>query len=85
MMIHQQGIYRHWKGNHYLVLFHARDSNNTANREDLVVYMSLTAPHAGAVNVRRLTEFTEEVELPDGSRGPRFAYMGPAPTGTDPT
>jgi len=84
-MIHQQGIYRHWKGDHYLVLFGARDSNNTANREDLVVYMSLTAPHAGAVNVRRLTEFTEEVELPDGSRGPRFAYMGPAPTGTDPT
>lgn len=78
------GIYRHWKGNNYITLFLARDSNNDANREDVVVYMSLTDPYAGSVNVRRLTEFLDDVDLPDGTTASRFTYVGPAPQGSDP-
>lgn len=78
------GIYRHYKGSDYLALFLARDSNNDADREDVVVYMSLSAPYAGAMNVRRVTEFCEAVRWPDGSMAPRFTYTGPAPRGSDP-
>jgi hypothetical protein len=81
---HRPGIYRHYKGGHYIALFLARDSNNHANREDVVVYMSLTSPYAGAINVRHLSEFCEQVQLPDGGWMPRFEYLGPAPRGIGP-
>lgn len=70
------GLYRHWKGNHYLAILTARDSNNDANHEDVVVYVSLDAPCAGSINVRRVAEFLEEIALPDGSHGTRFTYLG---------
>jgi len=65
------GIYRHWKGDHYLVLFLARDSsNNAANHEDVVIYVSLDPPRAGNINARRKTEFLEEVETRSGRGSP---------------
>lgn len=73
------GIYRHWKGHHYLALFTARDSNNDANHEDVVVYLSLDAPRAGCINVRGKSEFLETVTLPDGGHAQRFTYIGPSP------
>jgi hypothetical protein len=79
------GVYRHYKGGHYAVLMLGRDSNNDANREDVVIYMSLSAPYAGSVNVRRESEFLELVELPDGETVPRFTFIMPAPRGSEPT
>jgi hypothetical protein len=79
------GIYRHWKGTHYTVILLARDSNNHADRENTVVYISLTTPYAGSVNTRWETEFLEEVQLPDGSWVPRFTYVGPASRGSGPS
>jgi hypothetical protein len=79
-----QSVYQHWKGGLYTVLFLARDSNNNANREDVVVYMSLSEPYSGAVNVRRLSEFIEDVTIAGGRTTPRFTYVGPAPRGSEP-
>lgn len=61
------GVYQHYKGGYYLVLFTADDSNNFADHELGVVYISLDR---GKANFRRLTEFLEEV---DGK--PRFKYI----------
>lgn len=80
----EMGIYQHWKGHLYVTLFEGRDSNNHANRQDVVVYMSLGAEYAGSINVRWKTEFLELVELPSGERVPRFTYFGSAPRGSDP-
>lgn len=73
------GIYRHWKGSNYVVLFVGRDSNNDSNREEVVIYLSLGAEFAGRINVRKVSEFLEEITLPDGGYVPRFTYVGPAP------
>lgn len=66
------GVYRHWKGNHYRVLFTAWDSNNESPREEVVVYVSLSR---GIVNVRRVREFTEMVPSGDGGVVPRFVAV----------
>jgi hypothetical protein len=66
------GIYDHYKGGQYVVLFIATDSNNDRNDELTVVYMSLTPPHAGALRVRHFDEFTEDVAWFDGTHKPRF-------------
>jgi hypothetical protein len=71
------GICQHWKGNRYVALFLARDSNNDANREDVVVCLSLSEGYAGSVHVRRVTEFLEEVDAPGGGKVQRFTYVGP--------
>lgn len=71
------GIYQHYKGAQYVVLFVGQDSNNDRNKERTVVYMSLTPPHCGAIRVRHLTEFCEDVDWPDlGWRAPRFVLVG---------
>jgi hypothetical protein len=75
----QGGIYQHYKGSRYIVLYAAYDSENHNNRGDLVVYMSLSAPQTGRVNVRSLVEFREDVEKPGGGKAPRFRYLGTAP------
>lgn len=69
------GIYRHWKGNLYRVLFVALDSNNDRAHEPTVVYLSLDpGPHQGQINVRHESEFHEL--LPDGT--PRFSMASAA-------
>jgi hypothetical protein len=75
------GVYRHYKGGHYAVLMLGRNSNN----EDVVIYMSLSAPYAGSVNVMRESEFLELVNLPDGGMVPRFTFIMPAPRRSAPT
>ncbi len=67
------------KDDDYIALFTARDSNNTANRKDVAVYLSLTPPYAKATSVRRVTEFCEQVQLPSGLRMHQFTCVGPAP------
>lgn len=75
----QGAIYLHYTGNLYIVMYAARDSENHGNRGDMVVYMSLSEPKIGQVNVRSLAEFREDVEHPDGGKVPRFKYLSTAP------
>lgn len=73
------GMYRHWKGNDYRVLFTALDSNNDAHRETVVVYVSLSPSFAGNINIRRQTEFTEVITTPDGRVRRRFELRSALP------
>lgn len=67
----QPGIYKHYGGGRYRVLFEAHDSTN-GPREGLsmVVYVSLTT---GRINVRDALEFVGDVTL-DGVSVPRFVH-----------
>jgi len=60
------GIYRHFKGNMYEVLFEARHSETC---EDMVVYRSLADPDK--IWVRPASMWDEHIER-DGYSGPRF-------------
>ena len=60
------GVFRHFKGGRYRVLFTAKDSETQA---DVVVYLSLTN---GVIWTRTTAMFTEVVEHLDGVRRPRF-------------
>lgn len=64
------GVYRHFKGNLYRVLFTARHSET---REELVVYRVLYGE--GGHWVRPAAMWSEHVDR-DGYSGPRFTYIG---------
>ena len=63
------GIYRHFKGNEYLLLYVAKHSET---EEPMVVYRALYGDCG--VWVRPLHMWTEQVER-DGYCGPRFAFV----------
>lgn len=63
------GIYRHFKGNEYQLLYIATHSET---EEPMVVYRALYGE--GGMWVRPLTMWTEHVER-DGYNGPRFAFV----------
>lgn len=63
------GIYRHFKGNEYELLYIAKHSETL---EPMVVYRALYGE--GGVWVRPLPMWTEHVER-DGYSGPRFAFV----------
>lgn len=65
------GIYAHYKGDLYRVLFTAMESTNGRERERLMVYVSLAK---GTVNVRREEEFRELVSTEQGPQA-RFAFL----------
>lgn len=67
----QPGIYRHYKGKHYRLLFVAKHSETL---EEMAVYQALYGE--GAFWVRPLAMFAEPVEV-EGVSQPRFAYVGP--------
>ncbi len=69
----QPGVYRHFKGNEYLLLFLARHSETA---EPVVVYRALYGD--GGIWVRPARMWTEEVDR-DGYRGPRFAFVRETP------
>lgn len=71
------GYYKHKKGNVYFAPGTAIDaSNDTAlNGRVMVRYWRTDDPER--VYVRALTEFTETVDWPDGSKGPRFQLIEP--------
>ena len=62
------GIYRHFKGNRYRVLFTARHSET---EEELVVYQALYGE--GGYWVRPAAMWTERVDR-EGYSGPRFVW-----------
>jgi hypothetical protein len=79
------GVYQHYAGGNYRVLFIAKDSNNGPNEDqNVVVYVSLhpggkhqgTSP--GRISVRNEKEFEELInptsENPEGVR--RFTRIG---------
>lgn len=66
----QRGVYKHFKGGMYEVLFLAKNSEKS--EEELVVYKSLDKD---GIWVRPLSMFIEHVER-DGYSGPRFEYVG---------
>lgn len=65
------GLYRHYKGLDYRVLGLARHSETL---EPVVVYQALYGERG--LWVRPAAMFTETVEV-NGTRVPRFAYVGP--------
>lgn len=69
------GVYEHYKGRQYLALCLAREDETD---EVVVVYTRLYARAGLPTSTRRLRIWNEEVELDDGQRVPRFAYIGHA-------
>ena len=71
------GVYRHYKGNKYLVLGVAMHSET---KEKLVVYVTLYDNDLAPLWVRPLAMFNEEVVV-EGERRPRFKWIGDDPPG----
>ena len=65
------GVYRHFKGNLYRVLFTARHSETL---EEMVVYQALYGENG--CWARPAAMWQETVER-DGYRGPRFSWVEP--------
>lgn len=65
------GVYRHFKGNLYRVLFTARHSETL---EEMVVYQALYGENG--CWVRPAAMWQENVER-NGYRGPRFSWVEP--------
>lgn len=72
MSMIQPGRYRHFKGREYIVVGVARHSET---EEELVVYRQDYGDRG--LWVRPVAMFTELVER-NGTRLPRFEYVGPA-------
>lgn len=67
------GIYRHFKGGKYLVLY---VSTGTEDGKKIVVYTALYEPRCGEISHRPLENFLEEVDRPElNYKGPRFRSM----------
>ncbi|MGQ0841724.1 DUF1653 domain-containing protein [Actinokineospora sp.] len=64
------GVYRHFKGRHYLVTGTARHSET---EEEFVVYRTLYGKFD--LWVRPVTHFQEDVPAPSGDLVPRFEYV----------
>ncbi len=67
------GVYRHYKGPHYLVLGVARHSET---EEAFVVYVRLYARGGCPLWIRPLKNFTGTVVGPKGKSVARFAFVG---------
>jgi hypothetical protein len=69
------GLYEHYNGGFYRVLFIAKDSNNGVNNDkDVVVYVSLSAP--GRLSVRHMDEFDATVQQEPDVLVKRFTRVG---------
>lgn len=69
-MLPKLGLYRHFKGNLYRVLYIAKHSETL---EEMVVYQALYGEHS--IWVRPLSMW-EETVLRDGISYQRFTYVG---------
>lgn len=70
----KKGIYRHFKGNLYRLLYVARNSETL---EPMVVYQALYGGEEG-IWVRPASMWFEQVDR-DGCHGPRFTFVGEEP------
>lgn len=64
------GVYAHYKGGRYRVLFVAKESTNAREGGRTVVYVSLSN---GNIFTRDIGEFAEPIQWPDGTMRPRFS------------
>lgn len=64
------GIYRHYKGRLYQVLYIARHSET---EEQLVIYQALYDDYD--IWARPFAMFMEDVQMPDGIEVPRFSLL----------
>ena len=69
------GVYRHYKGDHYLVIGVARDDSFEENERLLVIYSRLYRRRGVPLCVRSVDEFCGTVETENGLV-PRFSYLG---------
>lgn len=69
------GVWQHWKGGYYQVLFTALDSTNSIEPRWVVVYVGLTLKAGPRVFVREIDEFLGQVE-DAGQTMQRFRYLG---------
>lgn len=80
----QAGVYRHYKGHHYLVLGYAENASNGAEQQEpYVVYVGLQLdgqPSPMRMRFRTAREFFGSVEVGPDTWVPRFRYMGPTVT-----
>lgn len=67
------GVYRHFKGNEYELLYHARHSETL---EPMIVYRALYGERG--IWVRPLSMWSERV-IRDGYDGPRFQWIRETP------
>lgn len=67
----EPGVYRHYKGGFFTVLFDATESTNKRAGTRVVVYVSHTT---GRVHTRDAAEFLEVVPWPNGEVKARFAW-----------
>lgn len=67
----KKGVYRHYKGNLYELLYIAAHSETL---ENMAVYKALYGD--GKIWVRPLSMWSETVTLPDGGKTERFTYAG---------
>lgn len=75
-MTTKQGVYRHYKGELYLVLFVAHNSDEES--DPIVVYMPLyIMPGSPGWAARKLSVFTSSVNVKGKGRVPRYKYLGP--------
>lgn len=68
-------IYKHYKGGLYRLLCEAQDATNAADRDDMMVYVSLKN---GNIYCRKKEEFFEAVEwlqVRKGYMAPRFVMV----------
>ncbi|MGH8461268.1 MAG: DUF1653 domain-containing protein [Stenotrophobium sp.] len=74
------GVYRHYKGEHYLALGLARVDET----EEIVVVYTRLYPRAGLpMSTRLLNVWNEQVVAADGTTQARFAYVGHETPATD--
>lgn len=64
------GIYRHYKGKLYRVLYIARHSET---EEQLVIYQALYGDYG--IWARPFAMFMEDVQMPDGTWAPSFSLL----------
>lgn len=74
MALIKPGIYKHYKGNKYLVLALAKHSETL---DEMVVYVSLYQNPVSQVWVRPAKMFGEKVEY-NGKKVPRFKFISNA-------
>ena len=68
------GVYRHYKGQHYLALGLAREDETN---ETVVVYTRLYPRDGLPMSTRRLSVWNESVIVtPGAAPQPRFSYVG---------
>lgn len=68
----KNGVYRHFKGGHYLVIGVALHSET---REEMIIYVRLYSRKGNPFFVRPIKNFLEKVEC-DGVLQNRFEFVG---------